>query len=159
VFTLSLSLPIIAKNTYMANRICSGVNIGRYDGKQNSVQKEAGMKPTDYKPVAIFKALSDELRLAALLLIRGQGKLCVCELTEAFDVSQPKVSRHLAILRDLGLVETERRGQWVYYYLNPRLPAWVSRVLDETAQNNEALIEQPLAQLQAMAERPVVQCP
>lgn len=117
------------------------------------------MKPTDYKPVAIFKALSDELRLAALLLIRGQGKLCVCELTEAFDVSQPKVSRHLAILRDLGLVETERRGQWVYYYLNPRLPAWVSRVLDETAQNNEALIEQPLAQLQAMTERPVVQCP
>ncbi|WP_417544854.1 metalloregulator ArsR/SmtB family transcription factor [Marinobacter sp.] len=122
-------------------------------------QKEAGLKPADYDPVTIFKALSDELRLAALLLIRDQNKLCVCELTEAFEVSQPKVSRHLAILRDLGLVETERRGQWVYYYLNPRLPAWVSRVLEETAQNNGALIETPLAQLQAMAERPGEQCP
>ncbi|SOB77646.1 ArsR family transcriptional regulator [Marinobacter sp. LV10R510-11A] len=122
-------------------------------------QKETGLKPEDYNPVSIFKALGDELRLAALLLIRDQGKLCVCELTEAFAVSQPKVSRHLATLRDVGLVETERRGQWVYYYLNPRLPAWVSWVLDETAQDNEALIQQPLAQLQAMAERPGVQCP
>lgn len=117
------------------------------------------MKPTDYNPVAIFKALGDELRLAALLLIRDQDKLCVCELTEAFNVSQPKVSRHLAVLRDIGLVETERRGQWVYYYLNPRLPAWVLRVLDETAQNNGVLIEAPLAQLQAMVERPGELCP
>jgi ArsR family transcriptional regulator len=122
-------------------------------------EKETGLKPADYNPVTIFRALGDELRLAALLLIRDQEKLCVCELTEAFGVAQPKVSRHLATLRDAGLVETERRGQWVYYYLNPRLPAWVSRVLDETAQNNLALIETPLAQLQAMAERPVVQCP
>lgn len=117
------------------------------------------MTLADYNPVTLFKALGDELRLAALLLIRDQTKLCVCELTEAFDVSQPKVSRHLAILRDLELVETERRGQWIYYSINPRLPAWVSQVLDETAQNNRVLIEQPLAQLQAMAERPAVQCP
>ncbi|GGE51764.1 transcriptional regulator [Streptosporangium jomthongense] len=122
-------------------------------------QKEIALKPTNDNPVAIFKALGDELRLAALLLIRDQGKLCVCELTEAFEVSQPKVSRHLAVLRDLGLVETERHGQWVYYYLSPRLPAWVSRVLDETARHNEALIEQPLEQLQTMAERPGVHCP
>lgn len=117
------------------------------------------MTSTDFSPVTIFKALGDELRLAALLLIRDQKELCVCELTEAFDVSQPKVSRHLAVLRDIELVETERRGQWIYYSINPRLPAWVSRVLDETARNNEVLIEQPLMQLQAMAERPVVQCP
>lgn len=122
-------------------------------------QKEAGLKPADCNPVTIFKALGDELRLAALLLIRDQEKLCVCELTEAFEVSQPKVSRHLATLRDAGLVETERRGQWVYYYLNPRLPAWISRVLNEAAQNNQALIETPLAQLQAMTERSVEQCP
>ncbi|SHK18443.1 transcriptional regulator, ArsR family [Marinobacter antarcticus] len=121
-------------------------------------QKQTGLKPADCNPVTIFKALGDELRLSALLLIRDQEKLCVCELTEAFEVSQPKVSRHLASLRDAGLVETERRGQWVYYYLNPRLPAWVSRVLNEAAQNNQALIETPLAQLQAMAQRSVVQC-
>ncbi|MBE0487178.1 metalloregulator ArsR/SmtB family transcription factor [Marinobacter sp.] len=122
-------------------------------------QKETGMKPEGYQPVTIFKALGDDLRLAALLLIRDQDKLCVCELTEAFEVSQPKVSRHLATLRDAGLLETERRGQWVYYYLNPRLPDWLVRVLDETALNNGALIVQPMARLQAMAQRPAVQCP
>ncbi len=121
-------------------------------------QKETGLKATDYSPVAVFKALADELRLAALLLIRDQ-KLCVCELTEALDVSQPKVSRHLASLRDAGLVETERHGQWVYYYLSPQLPGWLRRVIDETASANESLIHTPQARLQAMANRPEVSCP
>lgn len=122
-------------------------------------QKETGRKPENLQPVSVFKALADELRLAALLLIRDQQKLCVCELTEAFDVSQPKVSRHLATLRDVGLVETERHGQWVYYYLNPGLPDWLKRVLQETAQANAALIKDPLSRLQAMADRPGVPCP
>jgi DNA-binding transcriptional ArsR family regulator len=112
-----------------------------------------------YKPVTVFKALGDELRLAATLLIYRQGELCVCELMAAFAAPQPKVSRHLALLRDAGLLEAERRGQWVYYYINPHLPDWVERVLEETARNNEALIGQPLARLQAMADRPAVQCP
>ncbi|MFP3977008.1 MULTISPECIES: ArsR/SmtB family transcription factor [Marinobacter] len=121
--------------------------------------QETALTHQDFSPVTVFKALSDELRLAALLLIRGQKELCVCELTEAFDVSQPKVSRHLAALREAGLVETERRGQWIYYSVNPQLPDWVARVLDETAENNKALIETPMAKLQAMAERPAPQCP
>ncbi|WP_226538116.1 metalloregulator ArsR/SmtB family transcription factor [Marinobacter nauticus] len=112
-----------------------------------------------YNPVTVFKALGDELRLAATVLICRHGELCVCELMEAFDAPQPKVSRHLACLRDAGLLEAERRGQWVYYYLSPRLPGWIVRVLEETADNNPALIKQPLARLQAMADRPAVQCP
>lgn len=111
------------------------------------------------KPVIVFKALGDELRLAFTLLIHRQGELCVCELMEAFQAPQPKVSRHLASLRDAGLLEAERRGQWVYYYLNPHLPEWTVRVLDETARNNEGMIRQPLARLRAMAERPGVPCP
>ncbi|WP_291819884.1 metalloregulator ArsR/SmtB family transcription factor [Marinobacter sp.] len=109
--------------------------------------------------MTVFKALGDELRLAATLLIHRQGELCVCELMAAFAAPQPKVSRHLASLRDAGLLKTERRGQWVYYYLNPDLPYWVVRVLEETARNNGALIVRPLARLQAMADRPAVQCP
>ena len=105
-------------------------------------------------PVAAFRALADELRLAALLLIRDQGTLCVCEVTEAFEAPQPKVSRHLATLRDAGWLEAERRGQWVYYYLNPALPEWLGQVLDATAMNNTALIETPLARLAQMADRP-----
>ena len=122
-------------------------------------QKETGRKPASYDPVTVFKALADDFRLAALLLIRSQEQLCVCELTEAFGAPQPRVSRHLASLRDAGLLKTERRGQWVYYYLNPDLPYWVVRVLEETARNNGALIVRPLARLQAMADRPAVQCP
>ena len=77
---------------------------------------------------------------------------------EAFEAPQPKVSRHLATLRDVGLLATERRGQWIYYSLNPGIPRWLARVLDETASHNNRLIENPLARLQAMADRPSVQC-
>ena len=111
-----------------------------------------------HRPATVFKALGDELRLAATLLIHRHGELCVCELMAAFEAPQPKVSRHLASLRDAGLLETERRGQWVYYYINPHMPDWLGRVLEETARNNEALIGQPLARLQAMVDRPAVQC-
>lgn len=121
-------------------------------------QKKTGPKPASYDPVAVFKALADDFRLAALLLIRSQEQLCVCELTEAFEAPQPKVSRHLATLRDAGLLATERRGQWVYYSVNPEIPQWLARVLDETASHNAGLIRNPLARLQAMADRPSVQC-
>lgn len=116
------------------------------------------MKPMDYNPVMVFRALGDQLRLAALLLVRDRQKLCVCELTAAFGVPQPKMSRHLATLRDVGLLVTERRGQWIYYSLNPGIPRWLIRVLEETAGNNAGLIETPRARLQAMADRPSVQC-
>lgn len=121
-------------------------------------QKKTGPEPFSYDPVAVFKALADDFRLAALLLVRHQEQLCVCELTEAFDVSQPKASRHLATLREVGMLVTERRGQWIYYSLNPQLPGWLVRVLDETATSHTALIRSPLERLQAMADRPVAQC-
>src|SRR6056297_2534721 len=104
-------------------------------------QKETGPKPASYDPVKVFKALADDFRLAALLLIRSQEQLCVCELTEALEVHQPTVSRQLTILRDAGLLATERRGQWIYYSQNPGIPQWLIRDLDETASHNERLVE------------------
>jgi len=121
-------------------------------------QKETGRPVSTYEPVAVFKALADDFRLAALLLIRHQQQLCVCELTAAFNAPQPKVSRHLGMLRDVGFLDTERRGQWVYYSLSPLMPQWLVRVLDETATHNAGIIEGPLKQLQAMADRPAVAC-
>ncbi|MBK1850883.1 MULTISPECIES: ArsR/SmtB family transcription factor [unclassified Marinobacter] len=121
--------------------------------------QETCQQSIEISPIVLFKALSDELRLVSMLLIRRRQELCVCELTEALDVSQPKVSRHLAILRDTGLVATERRGQWIYYSIPPTLPAWVFRVLDETAAHNEAVLKSPLAKLQAIVDRPTMQCP
>ncbi|MBE02104.1 metalloregulator ArsR/SmtB family transcription factor [Marinobacter lutaoensis] len=117
-------------------------------------QKETGMKPMDYKPADVFRALGEELRLAMLMLIRDQKKLCVNELTAALDAPQPKISRHLATLREAGLLETERRGQWVFYYLHPQLPPWVLRVLDETAESNPGLTQREKAALLAMPDRP-----
>lgn len=64
-----------------------------------------------------FKALSDPVRLRLLSLIASHegGEACVCDLTGPFDVSQPTISHHLKVLREAGLVGSERRGTWVYY--------------------------------------------
>lgn len=121
-------------------------------------EKDAGEKPAGMDPVRIFKALGDGFRLGALLLIQEHQSLCVCELTEAFEVPQPKASRHLAVLREAGLVEAERRGQWIYYSIKTGMPAWVERIVETTASNSRGLIERPAERLAAMAGRPGDRC-
>ena len=68
-----------------------------------------------------FKLFSDETRLRCINLIYQNQSLCVCELTYALELSQPKISRHLALLRQSGLIVDKRIGQWVYYSINPQL--------------------------------------
>jgi ArsR family transcriptional regulator len=65
----------------------------------------------------IFKALSDETRLRVLKLLE-QGELCVCDIVAALDMIQPKVSFHLAVLKDAGLIKDRKQGKWVHYRLN-----------------------------------------
>jgi ArsR family transcriptional regulator len=79
----------------------------------------------------LFKALADPVRLRLLSLIacHDGGESCVCDLLEAFDVTAPSVSYHLKILREAGLISSERRGTWVYYRVNPRVMARMSAVL------------------------------
>jgi ArsR family transcriptional regulator len=69
----------------------------------------------------VFKALADPVRLRLVSLIGAHegGEVCVCELTEAFDLTQPTISHHLKILRKAGIIDSERRGTWVYYRLEP----------------------------------------
>jgi ArsR family transcriptional regulator len=79
----------------------------------------------------IAKALGDPIRLQLVDVLRKHaGKVCVCELVPLFDLSQPTVSHHLKVLRDAGLVDSERRGLWAYYYVIPdaleELAAWLS---------------------------------
>lgn len=81
-------------------------------------------------PVQFFKCLSDDTRLRCVTLLHQEGKLCVCELTTALELSQPKISRHLALLRQCGLLLDSRDGQWVYYRINPDLPEWARPLLD-----------------------------
>jgi ArsR family transcriptional regulator len=65
----------------------------------------------------VFKALGDPVRLRLLSMIasRPDGEICVCDLTPAFALSQPTISHHLKLLKQAGLIDSERRGTWVYY--------------------------------------------
>ncbi|MFI7405695.1 ArsR/SmtB family transcription factor [Streptomyces sp. NPDC049541] len=70
----------------------------------------------------VFKALGDPVRLRLMSMIASRGvggEVCVCELTPAFDLSQPTISHHLKLLRQAGLIDCERRGTWVYYWVLP----------------------------------------
>jgi ArsR family transcriptional regulator, arsenate/arsenite/antimonite-responsive transcriptional repressor len=75
----------------------------------------------------VFKALGDPVRLRLVSLIGAQhgGEVCVCDLTSAFDLTQPTISHHLKVLREAGLIDRERRGPWVY---NRLLPAALERM-------------------------------
>lgn len=80
-----------------------------------------------------FKCLSDQTRLDILKIIMAKQQVCVCEFGELLNLSQPKISRHLALLRNLSIVLDQRQGQWVYYRLNPDLPEWSKQVLNIVA--------------------------
>jgi ArsR family transcriptional regulator len=80
-------------------------------------------------PVQLFKVLSDDTRLAIIMLLRESGELCVCDICGATSESQPKISRHMAILRDADLVLDRREGKWVYYRLSPHMPAWAAEII------------------------------
>ena len=109
---------------------------------------------------AFFRMLDDDTRRRCLLLLARQGELCVCELTFALGLAQPKVSRHLAQLREQSLVSDRRVGQWVYYRLNPAQPAWMDEVLRVTLAGIGASdpFRADLARLEQMPNRPGSRC-
>ena len=78
-----------------------------------------------------FLALADRTRLRLLNLMR-EDEICVCYFTAALDEPQPKISRHLAYLRQAGLVETTRMGKWIYYRISEPKDKNASTVLRET---------------------------
>src|SRR4249920_24035 len=80
---------------------------------------------------SVAKALADPVRVQLVDVLRKHaGKVCVCELVPLFDLSQPTVSHHLKVLREAGIVGSERRGLWAYYYVNTdsveELSGWLS---------------------------------
>lgn len=109
---------------------------------------------------AFFAALSHEIRLRSLMLLQTQGELCVCELTHALGLSQPMISRHLALLREAGLVVDRRAGVWIYYTINSVLPDWAKAVLDASAKGtqDELQYQNDRLTLQDMPNRPSARC-
>ena len=113
-----------------------------------------GVVEIEIYPTQFYKCLADETRLRSLLLIQLEQELCVCELMEAIDESQPKISRHLAQLRQHGLLTDRRQGQWVFYSINEALPDWAQLVLQVTAAENLEHIAADLGRLAHMGDRP-----
>ncbi len=108
------------------------------------------------EPTQLFKSLSDQTRLRCLSLLVQQGELCVCELTYALELPQPKISHHLANLRKAGLVSDRKMGLWIYYQIHPELAQWVVDMLSISIQGIQT--HEPFAsdtkQLMNMPNRP-----
>ncbi|VAX08818.1 Arsenical resistance operon repressor [hydrothermal vent metagenome] len=107
-----------------------------------------------------FRMLADATRLRCLMLMQAEGELCVCELTHALNLSQPKISRHLAHLREAGVLVSRRTGTWMYYRINPELPGWALEILQTTLEgmrNTEPFISDQKI-LKTMYNRPTVEC-
>ncbi len=81
----------------------------------------------------VFKAIGDPVRLRLLSMIASTDEACVCDLTDAFTVSGPTISHHLRVLREAGLVDCERRGTWVYYWVRHELLRKLSALLEIAA--------------------------
>lgn len=111
-------------------------------------------------PDQLFHALANPTRLRLVMLVVAEGELCVCELTHATGDSQPKVSRHLALLRDAGLLQDLRRGVWIYYRLSDQLPEWARGLLATTHQGiaTQAPYQTDLQTLRTMPDRPGGAC-
>jgi ArsR family transcriptional regulator len=84
-------------------------------------------------PEQFTKSLADLTRLRVLMLLVIHQELCVCDFTAALALPQPKVSRHLAVLRETGMLLDRRAGQWIHYRLHPDLPAWAVDALVDIA--------------------------
>ena len=115
---------------------------------------------TDISPQTLFKALSDPTRLRCIALLMASDELCVCELTQALALPQPKVSHHLAALRHCGLVSDRRDGLWIHYRINPRLPGWINDILAATTHGTQRQepFEADRMALDAIAQRPGNAC-
>ena len=105
------------------------------------------------EPELFFQMLADPTRLRISMLLQRHGELCVCELTHTLSMSQPKISRHLAQMRESELVQTRRAGRWMYYRLHPDLQAWVQATLVSTL-NGVAELPPYKGDSQLLAEMP-----
>src|ERR1700727_3633561 len=84
----------------------------------------------------LLRARADpvRLRLMSLVASRPGGEACVCDLNDAFDLSQPTISHHMKVLRDAGLVDRDKRGVWVYYRARPQALAAIGALIGCTPQ-------------------------
>ncbi|MTI08435.1 metalloregulator ArsR/SmtB family transcription factor [Curvivirga aplysinae] len=91
-------------------------------------------------PIELFKVLSDPLRLKVFMLLEDEGALTVSDFTNVLGMSQPKVSRHLALLRESGFLSVQKEGLWVFYKFTENLPVWIRHVISTIRNGNPGII-------------------
>lgn len=106
--------------------------------------------------IQIVVALSDPNRLRSLALMAGDGEVCVCEVCYALEIAQPKASKHLAALREAGLVRARRDAQWTFYGLADDLPSWGQALINAAllGMSGSAVHAADLQRLHKMPVRP-----
>ena len=111
-------------------------------------------------PETFTRALADPSRLRLLMVLQANEELCVCDLTEALDLPQPKISRHLAILREGGMLLDRRSGLWIHYRIHPDTPAWAMDALAAIAEGcvGKQPFEQDRRRLSRLTLRPTGTC-
>lgn len=107
-------------------------------------------------PKELFSLLADDTRFRLLMLLHEEGELCVCELEAALDEIQPKISRHLAILRNAGIVMDRRDANRVFYRFLSPMPDWIKRIMKTAASRvmKDATLVEEMHRLQVMPNRP-----
>lgn len=102
----------------------------------------------------MFDAVADATRRRILALLVDQDELCVCELTVALDDIQPKISRHLCVLKDAGVVVPRREGTRMFYRVGAPLPGWAQALLQTLPAGAVPELKADLKRLKAMNGRP-----
>lgn len=110
------------------------------DAKSNRIGKRGTAKTTESslkENVKYFKAMSHGTRLKCMYLMLEKGEISVSELVDKLGESQPKVSRQLGYLRNIGMVITLRREQWIFYSLSPLIPNWIFDAIKQSYINKQ----------------------
>ena len=109
---------------------------------------------TESDCLLFFKVMADDTRLKIILMLMCESELCVCELTHALELSQPKISRHIALLKKQQLLSERKSGRWVYYSMAKPLSQWKQTVIKSCFEENLPVIDECLRNLAMMGERP-----
>lgn len=104
------------------------------------------------EPQALFDTLADPTRRRILALLLAREELCVCELTTALEEIQPKISRHLGVMKGAGLVTSRREGTWMHYRM-AKLPAWTMDLLRPLASGAVPEFKTDIRRLKIMSGR------
>lgn len=112
----------------------------------------------DLTPQLLLTSLSDATRLRLVSLLAQHEELCVCELVSALATQQPKVSKHLAILRGNGIILSRRHGQWIYYRMSPELPLWAVNTIEALVQGCSSRSPYQGDEMRLAENNPVTSC-